>query len=71
MNRLADAELAEGKLNFAKAKASLACEGIYLTEAEETLFREFDDERLPPDEVRRRALSFCRSQRAAKAHAAE
>jgi hypothetical protein len=71
MNRLSDAELAQSKLNFAKAQASLACEGMYLTEAEEALFREFDEERLSPDEVRRRALAFCRSQRAAKAHAAE
>jgi len=71
MNRLTDAELAEAKLNFAKAKASLACEGMYLTAAEEALFREFDDERLSPDEARRRALAFCRSQRTAKAPAAE
>jgi hypothetical protein len=69
--RLTDEELAAAKYNFAEAKASLACEGIYLTEEEEALFRRFEEERLPHDECRRRLIEYCRATRLAKAHAAE
>ena len=41
-SRLSDAELAAAKHNFEEAKASLACEGIYLTTEEEELFRRFE-----------------------------
>jgi hypothetical protein len=60
MKRLTDRELAEAKQNFIKARASLACEGMILTESEEELFRGFDSARLPHEESRRRALAFCR-----------
>ena len=47
MNRLTDAELTEARLNLAKARASLECEGPVLTDDEEALFRQFEVERLP------------------------
>jgi hypothetical protein len=61
--RLGDAEVVSAKYNFAEAKASLACEGIYLTEEEEALFRCFEEERLPHEECRRRLVEFCRAKR--------
>jgi hypothetical protein len=69
--RLTDAELAAAKYNFAEAKASLACEGIYLTEEEEALFKQFEEQRLSHEECRRRLIEFSRARRRAKAHAAE
>ncbi len=71
MNRLTDAELTEARLNLAKARASLECEGLVLTDDEEALFRQFEVERLPHEESRRRIVEFCRRQRERKAHAAE
>jgi hypothetical protein len=56
---LNDEELAAAKFNLAEAKASLACEGIYLTPEEEALFARFEAERLPHDECRRQILEFC------------
>ena len=61
--RLTETELQAARYNFEEAKASLACEGIYLTEEEETLFRRFEDERLSHDERRRRIIAFCRQKR--------
>jgi len=69
--QLTDQELAAAKHNFAEAKASLACEGIYLTAEEEALFKTFEAERLPHDERRRQLIAYSRAQRAKKAHAAE
>jgi hypothetical protein len=69
--RLSDAELTAAKYNFAQAKASLACEGIYLTSEEEALFRSFEEQRLPHDECRGRLIAFCRAKRRAKVRAAE
>jgi hypothetical protein len=71
MNRLTDAELAEASLNLAKARTSLECEGLVLTDDEEALFRQFEVERLPHEESRRRIVEFCRRQRERKVHAAE
>ena len=68
---LTDQELAQAKENFAAAKASLACEGIYLTAEELDLFARFEAERLPHDERRRQLLAYSRAQRGAKAQAAE
>jgi hypothetical protein len=69
--RLNDAELAAASHNLREAKASLACEGIFLTPAEDALFQRLEDERLPHDECRRQILAFCRASRQAKAAAAE
>jgi hypothetical protein len=55
----------------AAAQASLACEGMRLTAEEEALFKQFDRERLTPDQRRDRLLEFTRAQRRARAHAAE
>ena len=60
-SRLSDAELAAAKHNFAQAKASLACEGIYLTLEEEALFHRFESECLSHQERRRRIIDFCRA----------
>lgn len=70
-HQLTDAELAAAKHNLAQAKASLACEGMYLTAEEEALFKRFEEQRLPHEECRRQLIAFSRSQRRAKVHAAE
>jgi hypothetical protein len=59
--RLTDAELAAARYNLEQGKASLACEGIYLTEEENALFRSFEDERLSHEERRRRILEYSRA----------
>jgi hypothetical protein len=69
-SRLTDAELTAAKRNFAQAKASLACEGIYLTAEEEALFRRFEIDRLPHEERRRQIVEFCRAKQRARAAAA-
>ena len=56
-------ELADAKHNFAEAKASLACEGVYLTAAEEALFARFEAERLPHVELRRQLVEYSRNNR--------
>jgi RNase adaptor protein for sRNA GlmZ degradation len=66
-SRLTDAELAAAKQEFAEAKASLACEGIYLTAEEEALFARFEEQRLSHDECRRQLIEFCRAKRRQKA----
>jgi hypothetical protein len=54
-----------------EARALLACEGLLFTDEEEALLRQFAAERLDPEERRRRAIEFCRQQRALKVRAAE
>ena len=51
MPRLTDAELAEIRRRRPGVRASLACEGMYLTPEEEALFDQMDTERLSPDEA--------------------
>jgi hypothetical protein len=70
-SKLSDAELAEIRRRRPGVRASLACEGIYLTAEEEALFERFDNERLPPDERTERIVAFIRGRRLAKASAAE
>jgi len=48
--RLTDAELAEIRRRRPGVRASLACEGMYLTAEEEALFEQMDRDRLTPDE---------------------
>jgi hypothetical protein len=69
--KLSDAELAEIRRRRPGVRASLACEGIYLTAEEEALFEQFDNERLTPDQRTERIVAFIRAQRLAKAPAAE
>ena len=71
MRLLTDEELAAAKFNLAEARASLACENMYLTDEEEALFARFHEERLPHDECRRQLIAYCREKRGAKAVAAE
>ncbi len=60
---LTDSEVERIRRRRAAVRASLACEGIYLTEEEEKLFDRMDEERLTPDERAERIRQFCRSKR--------
>lgn len=62
-SRLTDAELAAAQRNRAAMEASLACEGIHLTDDEKALFDQFERERLPHDECRRRLIAYSRERR--------
>jgi len=48
--KLSDKELEELLERSKDADASLACEGIFLTEEEKKLFREMDEQRLSHEE---------------------
>jgi hypothetical protein len=61
--RLADAELAEIRRRRPGVRASLACEGMYLTAEEEALFDQMDREGLTPDERAQRIIEFSRAKR--------
>jgi hypothetical protein len=61
--KLTDAEVAEIRRRRAGVRASLACEGIYLTPEEEELFEQMDRERLTPDERAARILQLSRERR--------
>jgi hypothetical protein len=65
--RLTDTELAEIRRRRPGVRASLACEGMYLTAEEEALFEQMDRERLTPDECARRIIEFSRAKRRQKA----
>lgn len=62
---LNDAGIAEIKRRRPSVRASLACEGLYLTAEEEALFEQFDRERLPMEEREARLIAWSRAQRAA------
>jgi hypothetical protein len=64
---LTDAEIAEIRRRRRGARASLACEGIYLTAEDEALFEQMDRERLTPDERARRIIEISRAKRCEKA----
>jgi len=65
--RLTDSELAEIRRRRPGVRASLACEGMYLTAEEEALFEQMDRERLTPDERAKRITQFSRVKRREKA----
>jgi hypothetical protein len=65
--RLTDAELTEIRRRRPGVRASLACEGMYLTAEEEALFDQMDRERLTPDESAQRIIEFSRAKRRKKA----
>ncbi len=65
--RLNDEELAEIRRRRPGVRASLACEGMYLTAEEEALFEQMDKERLTPDERAARITAFSREKRRLKA----
>jgi hypothetical protein len=62
-HRLTDAELAEIRRRRPGVRASLACEGMYLTAEEEALFDQMEQERLTPDERAARITRLSRAQR--------
>jgi hypothetical protein len=65
-NRLTDAELAEIRRRRPGVRASLACEGLYLTAEEEVLFLEMDKERLTAEQRAARIVEFNRARRRTK-----
>ena len=66
-DRLTDAELAEIRRRRPGARASLACEGLYLSAEEEALFEQMDTERLTADQRAERIVEFSRARRRKKA----
>ena len=66
-DRLTDAELAEIRRRRPGARASLACEGLYLSAEEEALFEEMDKERLTADQRAERIFQFHRAKRRKRA----
>jgi hypothetical protein len=64
--RLTDAELAEIRRRRPGVRASLACEGMYLTVEEEALFDQMERERLTPEERAARITKFSRARRRQK-----
>jgi hypothetical protein len=68
---LTDAEIAELRARRPDVRASLACEGLFLTAEEEALFEQFDRERLTPDQRHERILAYVRLHQMAKPQAAE
>jgi hypothetical protein len=69
--RLTDAELAEIRRRRPGVRASLACEGLYLTAEEEALFEQMDGERLTGDERAARIIQYTRAKRRAKTPASK
>jgi hypothetical protein len=67
--RLTDSELAEIRRRRPGVRASLACEGLYLTAEEEALFEQMDRERLTADERAVRIAQLVRAKRRKKASA--
>jgi len=66
-DRLTDEELAEIRRRRPGVRASLACEGTYLTAEEEALFEEMDRERLTADQRAKRIDQFHRAKRRKRA----
>jgi hypothetical protein len=64
---LTDAELAEIRRRRSSARASLACEGMYLTPEEEALIEQMDRERLAPDARTARIVEFIRARQKERA----
>jgi hypothetical protein len=61
--RLTKTELAEICRRRPGVRASLACEGLYLSADEEALFEEMDREQLSADERAARIVQFSRAKR--------
>lgn len=66
MPRLTDEELAEIRRRRPGVRASLACEGMYLTAEEEAMLEQLDRERLTLDEEIQRIREFTRAKRREK-----
>jgi hypothetical protein len=69
--RLTDAELAEIRRRRPGVRASLACEGLYLTAEEEAVFEQMDAERLAGDERAARIIQYTRAKRRSKTPASK
>lgn len=59
--RLTAAEVTAAKHRRLEGEASLACEGLFLTDEEKVLFDQFERDALPHAERRRQVLAFCRA----------
>ena len=66
-DRLTNAELAEIRRRRPGVRASLACEGLYLTAEEEALFEQMDRERLTADQRAERIVQFNLAKRGQRA----
>lgn len=66
-DRLTKTELAEIRRRRPGVRASLACEGLYLSADEEALFEEMDREQLSADERAARIVQFSRAKRRKRA----
>jgi hypothetical protein len=66
---LTKTELAEIRRRRPGVRASLACEGLYLTAEEEALFDEMDSEHLTADERAARIVQFSRAKQRKRAAA--
>ena len=64
--RLTDNEIAEIRRRRPGARASLACEGMFLTAEEEALFDQMEEERLTPDQRAARITQVFRERRRLK-----
>lgn len=67
--QITDAELAEIRRRRPGARASLACEGMFLTKEEEALFEEIDTKRLTAEDSIARIIEFSRAKRRQKVSA--
>ncbi len=68
---LTDAELAEIRRRRPAVRASLACEGIYLTPEDDALFQQMDEQRLTADQRIRRIVDLSRAELSRKPSAAD
>jgi hypothetical protein len=66
-SRLTTTELAEIRRRRPGVRASLACEGLYLTAEKEALFEEMDRQQLSADERAARIVQFSRAKRRKRA----
>jgi hypothetical protein len=66
MPRLSDAEIEAIRRRRPGVRASLACEGLYLTPEEEAMFDQMEQERLTPDERAKRITEMFRTKRKKK-----
>lgn len=67
MQLMTDEEVARTRKNQEQSRASMACEGIYLTDEEEALFESFNAQHLPHEERRRRVIEYSRAKCAEEA----
>ena len=68
---MTDEQIAEIRRRRAGARATLAIEGLQLTDEEERMLDKFEAERLTPEQRRARVRAFGRALAAKQCHAVE